>query len=534
MKSSCRGNPRSSLWDGASTCLGNPPKMGTFGDPRTREYHWLANSVAASKPKAAALFMTAFVVIAVGDLSGAQGQTVSFSPIQPATCPSYTEANWRYQVGGGTGVWESAADLNTNESTYLSNIRLPRTILGNIYTSRFGFRVATFQTEWGTDQLEYRTRPTSAAVLTGSESPGWREIVGSGGVELSTEPGVMTFRTDPWFGAAGFNLDRARVCFDGSSGPQGYPSLTLQERNNGVLLGPNDVIYASVAGAPSNVHTTFALWGGGPDIDLYVRCGAVPTPTEYTKRSINASPQEFIHLNPTECPPNTTMFIAVNQYSGGASFFNLVVHQHYSAYHYGTALADTNWPGATAPQYDAWSTAMKEGFKRYFGATEGVMFWEKLELWNTGGSFYPIRFNPWVDRASAGICSGVLNMYLGDDGRVLMHEAGHFNACLADEYNTTNSNMGCQHSIMANPYNSVHNLCYCDNWFLGSNYPTLKCEANHGNHNWDPVPQTQNPAQNGPAWSNLQNRTPVRVVQTPDNYDYVDFSFNGIYNSTVP
>jgi hypothetical protein len=76
---------------------------------------------------------------------------------------------------------------------------------------------------------------------------------------------------------------------------------------------------------------------------------------------------------------------------------------------------------------------------------------------------------------------------------------------------------------MADPWN-LTNYCYCDDWLQGSNYGSLVCHTNHGTHNRDPIPQSQNPSTHGPGWSNLQSRYPYdRVVDEPDTWDYSGF-----------
>jgi len=69
---------------------------------------------------------------------------------------------------------------------------------------------------------------------------------------------------------------------------------------------------------------------------------------------------------------------------------------------------------------------------------------------------------------------------------------------------------------MANPWGPQNNFCYhYDNGSLQD-------------HNFDRTPGTT-PTSQPPAWSsaNSQLLTPWIPFETPDNYDYRDFSFDG-------
>jgi len=485
---------------------------------------------------------------AVALCAGRSASAFSFTPIAPATCPSFTEIPFTYNVGGGTGVWEQPRDVN-DHNVYMGNVNYYRSIMGNKYTSRFGLHVATFSSQANADRLDLIVPSGTTQQLSGNPALGWYDMVAPFNEEIDSYPFRLRWVTDNSISSTGFSIDRARVCYDGSLGSTATPLLKPLERTSGVLLGTDDVVTMRATVPGIDVHTTFALWGGagpnGADFDLFLGCNVIPTPTSYMAASRGGTTQEFLHVDSSACAPGSTIYVIVHAFQGSGTF-NIVEHQHYKSEHYAVGRADTrgacplnsSCPVTDQNQLASFRQTMELGFKRYFGATEGTQFWAGLELYNTGVASQPISFSIGRDRANADVCGSGLRMFWNDpsqggqpdNDRVLAHELGHMRSCVGDEYNTTTNAMACGHSIMANAYDTVNNFCYCSDWLQGQSYNSNSCHLSFGDHSLDRTTGQGPDTNHGPVWTNLQNRTPVPIFTTPDNYDYADFSFNGIYS----
>jgi hypothetical protein len=501
------------------------------------------------------------LALVIGVLLVARGASASFTPVVPATCPATTEVNWSYNLSAagqctGAGCPQDAGWMipaNPNLPTeYTNSVQNFTLVAGNEYINQFGFRINTFETEPNYDFLTV-WNSTSTISLTGGANwgnpiQGWRDLPATH-TSLPTDSTAILFNSDYSVSQAGIFLDRARVCTNN-------PGMALQNaeraigpvfRTSGVLLGTNDVVYFTVpvgsmksGDSCSSAHDTFALWGDptpGNDFDLYVRCGAQPTPLQYDYRGFSSDTQEFVHATTASCPCGSQWHIAVHAFHG-SGWFNLVNHKHYASEHRGDAGVNVECGPVTSDVIAQYQQQMSIGFKHFFGANEGARYWDSITLHNApGGGGIQIDACPFdctTGRPHSDVCSSGLTCLFTDcfvqlycnwfDGPTLSHELGHHINCLQDEYEDSQGTE-CGHSIMGSQFLTNTNYCWCNNQVPGQN----KCGRNGGDHGWDPSPNTLTSLKTGTAWTNLQSRAPFSVMSTPDNYDYTQFDFNNLY-----
>lgn len=448
----------------------------------------------------------------------------TFAALSCATCPTWTDVAFTYQVGGGSGVWE----LPNNEpaslsNDYINNIYHKRWMVGNSYVSRADVRFDAFVTETNFDFFTYNRVGFGGINLTGViAAPFWTSSTFNG-ASLQATPLYMIFKTDYSVTRTGFSIGAARVCCTTPLNNDVSP-LNENDRFYGVLLGNNDVVYMKYY-PPADRDATVALWGTGPDIDLYVRCDALPTPTQWDYRGFSWNAQEFVHVPANQCPAGHPLYVAAHALNvSGPQVFNLAVHAHHPAHHIAGYIAKTTY-NADLGTLNSWKGRLNDGARRFFGLTEGSIYPTTVEVRNNTGTGENIRINSGSGRANSGLCTGVINLYPGNDGRTVAHESGHFFGCLNDEYHDVSggSQSHCGHSFMGNFYQSQmnNNFCYCNSW-NGS-----VCAANEGDHNTDGnvVPNSIRP----PAWNVFPTRPYINYpTATPDNYNYVNFDFNNL------
>ncbi len=508
-------------------------------------------------------------VIALFLAHSAYGQ--GFVPVKPATCPATTEVNWSYNVSSvgqcsGSGCsqdhgWMLPSDPN-HPNNYINNLNNDTNISGNEYIHKFGFRVASFNLETFYDFVDVLHFGGGQHLTGGSNygNPisGWYDYDTSTNGNIGSLPRDqfrIRFHSDGSVEDTGVYLDRARVCTNN-------PNLTLlntervigpYSRASGVLLGAGDVAYFSASvGSRKNgdtcslAHDTFALWADPSlpnDFDMYVRCGAQPTPTQYDYVGYSNDNQEFVHATTANCPCGSDWHIAVVSYQG-SGWFNLVNHKHYASEHRSSITARNTLicPPINQTTRGLMKTEISRGFKHFFGANEGTRYWDTIHFDPVGGNASDIWIHSCANgRPNSDVCrSGFTcnfttchvslygNWY---DGPTLSHELGHHVNCLKDEYED-DVGTECGHSIMGSQFYTNTNYCYCTNQPSGEN----RCAWEAGDHGYDTTPEFLTPLTTGTAWINLIARAPtVGMFQTPDNYDYTTFDFNGMYGVvTVP
>jgi hypothetical protein len=259
--------------------------------------------------------------------------------------------------------------------------------------------------------------------------------------------------------------------------------------------------------------------GPGVDFDLFVRCGAPPTPTQFDQVSNSFDSQEFIHIQ-NFCLGTT--YITVHSYSGAGAFW-IAKTSHLSTAHR-TLLVNKNWTGAPDNR-PGWSQMLTKLAKRTYAVTEGNVYINEIRLYNgphcdscgtnPNGTLRKCNlcFKNVCCGASSGVCSGaaeLLNNVWFDD-KMGAHELGHLFYCVGDEYFAGNANnTQCGHSIMGN-----HNLDDQQNVCSPFDHKKDKNPSTPATS----LPSAREQAANngiGLPWDNL----------TPDGYDYTDFDFN--------
>jgi hypothetical protein len=480
---------------------------------------------------------------------------ISFTPIQPATCGSsspWTLLNYQYRVGGGTGVWEVPNDWNDG-SVYQDHQAGSRMIKGNTFISQMDFRTASFNIESGYDFLRifgqtsiYAPYPASASFTGTLAANSW---IGLGASILEGSAFTTNFTSDFSVGASGFALDRIRVCYDGSfTGFGGGTQVRTGSRSEGVLLGTNDAVtFSELIGSEKNAascpdgdtHTTIAVWSEeqNTDFDVFVRCGALPTPTNFTASAESTDSQEFIHLDESQCPCGSYLYITVASFNG-AGVFNLVTQKHMSSHHRGNLQAEVQGSQSLALR-NTYGAAIAEGVRRWVGASEGSDFWTGVDVWNNGNSNVDLIVWDASGRPNSTVCTGKINMYRDwFDGPTIMHEMGHRFGCYSDEYVQPPPGqpypLTCGHSVMASQFGTQTNVCSCYDWsfyaYTYDSWPSgggARCHDGYGGHNHDPRPDTAPLSGQRPWFTERFLETPYNNIGYPDTYTFADFDFNG-------
>ena len=222
-----------------------------------------------------------------------------FNPVQPATCPALTYVNWDFSISNHG--WMAESDPN-NGNNYANNIDYTVNIAANERVYQFWMRFDAFATEPNYDYLEVWSYSPNTQEITdthytgGMPAAAWA-VMGSSTWPIQRTNDLLHFHSDYSVNDTGVYLGQAAVCTTNPGAPlQGYYlSPAPVSRTSGVLLGAGDVVYfrfpvGSPTGSCTSAHDTFALQGdptAGNDFDLYVKCGALPTPSSFTDRDFS-------------------------------------------------------------------------------------------------------------------------------------------------------------------------------------------------------------------------------------------------------
>jgi hypothetical protein len=259
-------------------------------------------------------------------------------------------------------------------------------IRGNPRITSLDFVFWAFDTEYLYDFVRITDNHNGAHIIqpTGSISG----YVGNVAFDnLQQYGGRFLFHTDWSVMSSRVNLTAVTTHCQ-SSGSNGVTSLVPGRRALGILNGTTDTVYMSYT-APynSSEQVTIALWSdiSGTDFDLYLRCDALPTGTSFTLSSTSGSSQEFIRLPPGTCPNGSTIYLAVNSWSGAGSFGIVASHSFVQSQ---LIVATTDFVATTA-EIDQIANTMSLGMRTFYGMTEGGWWVPNIYVCNIGKCFDP-------------------------------------------------------------------------------------------------------------------------------------------------
>ena len=496
----------------------------------------------------------AVLPIAVVLVSPSAGRAQTFNPIRCTTCLfGYTTVTWTF----------STNELPSNPfapGDYTNYLHYNRILYGNHYIDAIRFHFTGLDVENGDDYVTQWQRGVSPpdVELTGNVSGGfWTQPTLTGGLQRS--PVITRFQADESGSASGFNVDQAQVCctpYNWNSTSPAYDTARL-ERNTGILLGTNDVVYHKfpVRNTPSGT-VSLILWSDTPnaDFDVYVRCGAKPQSGgiyNYSSNRVGTSQEFMIFSEPGVCSYPGTWWAAVHSRSGDGVYNLVISHAPPPASVVPNALEKTVgfnfYPSANT--FLAVSSIVQYAARAFYGVTEGQQLIRKFRIYRNSGSCdgcpngrCDICFHIEDNGSLAGHSEGdppKIDMWQDPESpysaldaryqRTLMHEFGHSNLLLFDEYDQSDpETLYCGHSIMgrANAFRN-NNLC------IGYPYNSLYFH----DHMEDSDTPANDPlfAPSGSAWWWAAAVTPnlERPLFTPDNYEYVTHDFRGVIENIL-
>ncbi|MCK5797203.1 MAG: hypothetical protein KAI47_08475 [Deltaproteobacteria bacterium] len=328
---------------------------------------------------------------------------------------------------------------------------------------------------------------------------------------LQADPLQILFATDDTQPTRGRGpvINGLKVCCNSNlANGDSVSSIGPGEQITGVLLGSGDVVYYRIpriyitnaqtlgagAGAGSDVRLNIALWAPDApsdfDQDVYIRCGARPTPTAYDGYGYTNSHDEFVTwFDPNIGGCNQDLYIAVNSFAqaqNSAVAFELSVGYAYASKmkavwgKYETTdevRVGVHNGSLTAVQKADVKDRIMRGLKLWYGAVEGgntfrgplTLYTNVSNIWGPcgGGTCHFVVYvdhptgdnnccvhggpDPWGSVVLAYSLSG---QYPAFQPVQVAHEYGHrFSThCGGPE------NKGCQHSIMSYYFNAT-NFC---------------------------------------------------------------------------
>ncbi len=314
-----------------------------------------------------------------GDASLGVTGAATFAPIGCGS--SWVSMPFRFSSRDARDWPQLPANACTSTGCYGSNAELRVNILANRYVSKMELRFPRLSVD-PTDLLrvevgsqaagwtlaDQRTGELSGTVLGASQSPSQ---------SMTARPLRVTLSAGPSGSAAGFEVDRVNLQCQGDNPNPAL--LEMHERYSGVLLGTGDVVLARFP--VRDAHQVVTMWAtdpsAGTDFDLYARCNAFPTPTEYDFRSASGRADETIHFASTERQACTagSWYVAVHS-RRGAGQFNLSWTRHAAAQHREVHVGITAYTGdvhrgeLTSQQAEQLRLAARQ----LFSATEGQIF----------------------------------------------------------------------------------------------------------------------------------------------------------------
>lgn len=507
--------------------------------------------------KSLGMALFAWTALARPATAAAGDKEVKFDPVPCPSFPSFQEMPFSYTIGDQFGsvselpVKVQAINWTTCPNpadcgNYLSSTHQERPLAGNENITRLSFSTRAFGFESPFDYLEYGHRvpasPFPIETVNGKiewwGATWWLDIPLAG--SLQEDQAFLRFHSDGSNEDDGLATWKIRFSCQKPGVPRAPGPLVPRRRATGFLLGDNDVVFLQVpagwepSGA-SDLHQTVAIWPQNPqasvDFDLYVRCNAKPTPTAFDARGFSPFAEEFLHLRPEDCPGGIWN-IAVHSFRGEGQF-NVVAHSHKQDAHFSLEVAFDY--SLTKGERDLWEDLLREGARFYYGMTEGTRILDTFRVYTgrtscpffdptaCGGHYCNLCLDPQTCRPGKDCRAFTypwwpshMQLYSVDLNQpdTLPHELGHYDLGLPDEYEDRTAPSGakfsapkCGHTVMALGFKGKeYNLCV---------------EADHD------ADRIAGPAGGDSGWRRIRGLVPDVEVQTPDNYPFNTFSFNG-------
>lgn len=488
----------------------------------------------------------------------AAGEGGKFDPVPCPEFPKYQEMDFSYLIGDWFGL--SGSELPVKVQTggwttcpnpadcgnYLGSTHQERPLVGNENITRLSFATRSFDLESPYDYVEYGHRfpasPVPVEMVNGKiewwGGTWWLDVPLTG--SLQEDHAFLRFHSDNSNEERGLATWKIRFSCRKPPVPSPPGTLVPRRRATGFLLGDNDVVFLQVpagweSSGAKDLHQTVALWPQDPqasaDFDLYIRCNAKPTPTVFDAQGISPFAQEFLHLQPEDCPGGIWN-IAVHSFKGQGQF-NVVAHSHKADAHFSLEVAFDYT--LSAADRALWEDLLREGARFYYGMTEGTRILDRFRIYKgrtscpffdplaCGGHYCNLCLDPRTCRVGKDCRAFTyprwprhMQLYEVDLERpdTLPHELGHYDLGLPDEYEDWKSPAGkpfsvpkCGHTAMALGFRGKeYNICF------------------DGDHDAGGV---AGPAGGDSGWRRIHGLVPDIETQTPDNYPYNTFLFIG-------
>ncbi|WP_394822475.1 hypothetical protein [Pendulispora albinea] len=479
-------------------------------------------------------------------------------------CTVGTEIPFPFRTSyGGSRHWTLPEDVNTMSATKIkNNAYYYHSVAANPAVLGLTFHFSSFDMEWGNDRLQIGTLPP--VNLTGA----------LGAFDLYVED-TSSPTTPAIWGASfnlitnnlrpsdGFEIDRVTVskCRPMPTTPRPYIAHELGDgtsgagrRTMGILQQTGDVMFYSYLANKNPVPGHFMIHAAlntqipNVDFNLYARCGAFPTATTHDFKAVAPGGQKFLQFDSGTC--STRWYFAVDSEHGAGQYeFSVATGANIN-------VCATFESGFSREEKDRARDALARSLNSIYGSTAGAVLVSGLQLTDNGecssSTLPPLPLDPfrWTNiridkscqRSNAAVghlspnraqfCADWMsNVSKGDALSVaytVVHELGHHIWGLPDEY-TDDKGAGCGHSAMA--VNAEHSFSFCT-------AATHRLDHMPGAEYHDPgdLSHSSSPPYGDivSMWDKMSYNLygpavdfpRMRQINTPDNYDYLDYDFN--------
>lgn len=470
-------------------------------------------------------------------------RAITLNPIcskSPITLPYIVDSRVSYQLDRQPDSNCAKEQTNSTCPHYGNHVSWQVPLLTNGYVNYVSYTLSPVDLETDWDWIYGGTIAyPSATRITGAHSSTSINVGYPPDVSFQRDPAILRLESDNSITRAGFAAPQVlamhEVTDPGCTYDSATTSLQVGVRYTGILLGTGDVIYTSFP-AMADGHDSIAMWPNDSrksdvDVDVLVRCNALPTATTYDYSSTRGmGTGDFLHLpqgNGATCAGGT-WYVALYSYNGQGAF-NVMHSAHKQAHHFShfpVSIAD--WVNDTPSNYNDKFSRMA---RLIYGATKGSVYIESIDNFQTkelgpsdgrcGASAIPCYVFWENNLNNGGQTRGVTNggyptpgagrrasyFHFNPPDDVISHELGHLLFNLPEEY-VNGVGHTCGYSLMSAHLWYPHNFC------------------TDRNHLQDPG-ATGSPPPNS-MWSLIQNAGYVSIDlnSTPDAYSFADFDFS--------